>query len=362
MTRLHTVMNQRRSHGTDQKPSTATGRVHRIGSAASWLAANVRVGGHPHLMDILRMLTAECGFFTRPDAHGAGYGDRDLTRGIRDKTLVRFRRGGYAFTDEWNQWDTVIQHRVRCRAVMRSLGGNVALSHVSGALVHGIDWWGMPLDKVHVTRLDGGPGRTEGDVVHHEGLALDDDVVSVNELSTLRAERCVLEAASRSTNEAAFCLFESGLRGGAFTQEQLLRQHELLQWWPYMRHLHIPVRMADHLSGSIGESRGKWMFWTFGLPAPISQYEVRHPNGELAGICDWCWPERGVLGEFDGRVKYGRLLRPGQEPGDVVFAEKRREDVIRELTDCRMVRLIWDDYRTPERTRVRLEQFLQRTG
>ena len=39
-----------------------------------------------------------------------------------------------------------------------------------------------------------------------------------------------------------------------------------------------------------------------------------------------------MFGEFDGRVKYGRLLKPGQDPGEVVFAEKRREDLIRGVT------------------------------
>jgi hypothetical protein len=34
------------------------------------------------------------------------------------------------------------------------------------------------------------------------------------------------------------------------------------------------------------------------------------------------------VAEFDGRMKYGRLLRPGQEAGDAVFDEKRREDAI----------------------------------
>jgi hypothetical protein len=36
-----------------------------------------------------------------------------------------------------------------------------------------------------------------------------------------------------------------------------------------------------------------------------------------------------VAGEFDGFAKYGRLLRPGQVPADVVFAEKRRQDAMR---------------------------------
>lgn len=36
-----------------------------------------------------------------------------------------------------------------------------------------------------------------------------------------------------------------------------------------------------------------------------------------------------TVGEFDGRIKYGRLVPSGRQPGDVVFQEKRREDLIR---------------------------------
>jgi len=47
-------------------------------------------------------------------------------------------------------------------------------------------------------------------------------------------------------------------------------------------------------------------------------------------------------GEFDGRIKYGRLLRPGQDAGDAVFAEKVREDAIRD-TGLRVVRWVWHE-------------------
>ena len=47
-------------------------------------------------------------------------------------------------------------------------------------------------------------------------------------------------------------------------------------------------------------------------------------------------------GEFDGRIKYGRTLMPGQDPGDVVFEEKRREDRIRD-TDLGVVRWTWEE-------------------
>ena len=43
-------------------------------------------------------------------------------------------------------------------------------------------------------------------------------------------------------------------------------------------------------------------------------------------------------------MKYGKYLRPGQDPGDAVFAEKQREDRIRD-EGLRVVRWIWDELR-----------------
>jgi hypothetical protein len=265
-------------------------------------------------MDALRLLTADCGFFTRAEARAAGYDDRDVARMVRQGHWVRFRRGFYAFADEWSALDPTQKHRVRSSAVLRSLGDAVALSHVSGVIRHGIETWGLPLDKVHVTRLDGAAGRIEGDVVHHEGLVTDEEVMVVNGEKVLPPDRCVLEAGSRAGNEVALCLFDAGLRQKAFTQEQLEARFKELTAWPFMRHLWIPVRMADGRSGSIGESRGRWIFRAIGIPAPELQHEVYDSTGTLVGITDWWWERFGLLGEFDGRVKYGRLLRHGQDP------------------------------------------------
>ena len=310
-------------------------------------------------MDPLRLLTAEHGFFTRGEAREAGYDDRAVTRMMRLRAWTRLRRGAYVFTDEWEPRTPVARHRIRAAAVMRSLGDAVALSHISGVVVHGIDVWGHDLSRVHVTRLDGGAGRLEGDVVHHEGFCLDDDVTTVGGVRVLRAQRCVLEAASRGKDEPALCLLDSGLRSGAFDPGALEASYDLLQQWPFMRHLGRLVPMASGLSGSVGESRGRWLFHVGRIAPPVLQFRVERSDGSTAGITDWAWPDRKQFGEFTGRVKYGRLLKPGQSAGDVVFEEKRREDEIRELTGGQMFRLTWDDYRVPQQTLARVRRALR---
>lgn len=305
------------------------------------------------------MICEQQGFFTRAMARDCGYGDKTVTAMVRAKVWVRFRRGYYCFADTWAALDDAGRHVVRSRAVLHSLGDDVVLSHVSALLVHGIEVWGTPLDRVHVTRLDGDASRIETDVVHHRGHVDESDMVIVQGLRVLRPARCAVEYASTASSESAFVAFNSALHRGLCEQDDLHQQFAQVGNWPGMRHVHVPIRLASGKSESVGESRGFWFFWAAGLPAPERQYEVFNASGELRATCDWGWPELDRYGEFDGKIKYGRLLKPGQDPGEVVFAEKRREDEVREITGGRMIRLTWADYERPNLTRSRLEQFLR---
>jgi hypothetical protein len=310
-------------------------------------------------MDPLRLICETDGFFTRAMAEDIGHSDREIAQLVRSAHWIRFRRGYYCFADMWSRLDDRGKHLVRCRAVQHSLGDRVALSHVSGAVVHGLDVWGADLSRVHVTRLDGASGRIERDVVHHEGRLGADEVTTVDGLRVLPVLRCAVECASTSRSEAALVVFDSLLHRGLADVEALERRCLAMGAWPHMRHLHVPMRMADGRAASPGESRGRWLFWTLHVPAPDLQVEIFDTAGEHRATCDWGWRERGLFGEFDGRVKYGRLLRPGQDPGDVVFAEKQREDEIREITGCTMIRLIWTDYDRPRVVRARFDRLLR---
>ena len=313
-------------------------------------------------MDPLRYLAETTGFFTRGQAREAGHSDRDIAAAVHHRTWFRFRHGYYTFPDLWAELDDVGRHRVLCAAVLDSMGPGVALSHTSALVAHGVATWGLPLDKVHVTRLDGGAGRVEAGVVHHKGRWLRDDVVELNGQRVMVPDRAAIEAASRANNEVALCVFDSLLNLELCDRDQLTRRFETMQRWPFVQHLHVSVRMADGRPQSVGETRGRWLFRATGIPAPVLQFEVYDADGTLVGTCDYGWPEHEALGEFDGQVKYGRLLEPGQEPGEVVFAEKQREDLLREITGYRMIRLIWTDYDRPSLTARRLQRVLRIAG
>ena len=313
-------------------------------------------------MDPLRFLVDTDGFFTRAQARDLGYSDRLVTQLVHGRVWKRLRRGYYTFVDVWETLTPEQRHLALAHAVVHSLGDAVALCGVSGLLEHGVETWGMSLDRVHVTRLDGSAGRTEGDVVHHEGRCSVEDLVDIGGRAVVSAQRCAIEAGSRTTNESALVAFDSLLRRRCCSYDELMTQFERMAHWPFTLKLHIAVRMADGRSESPGETRGRWLFWVTGLPAPILQYRVCDAEGRLVATCDWAWPDRAVFGEFDGKIKYGRLLRPGHDAGQVVFAEKRREDLVRELTRGSMVRLVWEDLDRPRVTHDRIARLLRLAG
>ena len=108
------------------------------------------------------------------------------------------------------------------------------------------------------------------------------------------------------------------------------------------------VTLLDPRSESAGESFSRVVFHRAGLPAPEPQFSVLTPDGRFVGRCDFGWPEFGVLGEFDGKKKYGRLLRkPGQTAEDVLVEEKRREDRLRTLGWI-VIRWMWSDLVHPD--------------
>jgi len=79
------------------------------------------------------------------------------------------------------------------------------------------------------------------------------------------------------------------------------------------------------------------------------------PDGEIYARTDFWIEAHQTVGEFDGKVKYGRALY--EQSGDlgdvdlgaVLFAEKRREDDIR--TDgAEVVRWTWSELDGHDRT------------
>jgi hypothetical protein len=313
-------------------------------------------------MDRLRILAETNGCFTRSEVLRAGLDDNAIRRALKSRLWTRVRWGVYTFADLWTEQDEVARYLAAARSVARKLGPAVALSHVSAALDHGMTVWDADLSLVHVTRLDGGAGRTEAGVKHHEGLCLDSEVMEKDGYLLTRPARAALESGILLSSEAAVATFDSGLHLKHFCAAELDEAFAPMQHWPETLHLQLAVRLADGRSESVGESRARYLCYAQGLPAPDLQFHVYDDRGILAGITDMVWREHRLLGEFDGKVKYGRLLKPGEDPGDAVFREKRREDTLRRLTDFSMVRLTWADLYRGAETAAMIRSLMRRAA
>lgn len=296
------------------------------------------------------------GFIARSDVLAAGFDDRFIRHQLHHRSWTRIRNGAYTRLSVWEGLDPVQRHARRARAVIHSHGDAVALSHVSAVVVHDCaDVWGIDLDRVHVTRRDGRSGSLERDVVHHRMSIADDHVQFVDGLPLLSEARCLAQTICGTSLESGLVLADSALHSRRVNPEQLQHMRAVMQQHPGSRTFDLVMRLADGRAGSVGETRSRYLFWTQGLPQPELQFPVYDELG-LVGFADLAWPMYRLLFEFDGRVKYGRLLEPGQEPGDVVFAEKVREDRMRRATGFTVERCTWADLAAPRATAHRIRQ------
>lgn len=283
---------------------------------------------------------------SRAQLHAAGYSDRELRRLRRTGVLTTVRRGSYVRGAQPEE--VTVRHAVAARAALERLAPGTVCSHVTAAVLLDLPVWKIPLRRVHVTRSSGRSGGRANARVHlHAAPLAADEVRLASGLPATEVARTVVDLARTVPFEEAVAVADAALRADrerAALVEPAVLSAALVRAarWPGAPAARRAVAFADGRSASVGESRSRVALARARLPAPVLQWEVRDGQGRLVGRCDFGWPHARTVGEFDGQIKYGRSLRPGQEPGEVVFAEKVREDRLRDL-GLAVVRWTWDD-------------------
>jgi hypothetical protein len=293
----------------------------------------------------------------RRDAVEAGWSDGELVRLTRNGRMTRLRRGAYLGGSA--PLPAVARHRLLIRATLAGLHRPAVASHQSAAVLLGMPLWGVRLDRVHITRQPPAWNDTSAVLRCHVARLRDDEVVLVDGIEVTGPVRTALDLARSLPHEAAVVVLDAALH------DRLLAVHDLrarlpdIVGTPGSRSAARAVGFADERSASVGESRSRVLLAGVGLAPSTLQFEVTSDDGRFLGRTDFAWEDARVVGEFDGRVKYGRLLRPGQDPGDVVFEEKRREDAIRDAC-WGVVRWTWPDLSRRERIEARVRRALER--
>ncbi|GAA3554634.1 hypothetical protein GCM10022197_07200 [Microlunatus spumicola] len=294
-------------------------------------------------MDHLTSLLTRRGYVTRGEALAHGETDQTLHAALRSGVLVRLRYGAYALAHVVADLDEAGRHVLLARACLAQQRGRVALAGPSAALFRGYDVFGHDLETVHLARLDAGSARRESGVVHHRlGSAVALGVEVRDQVLVVSAQDAVWQTALLSE-----------LEGGVVTADSALHQHPELALplarvaaaslaQPHSRTARLALRLARGESESPGESLTRMACFRHGIPAPALQRDVVDHRGRLIGRADFYWEQFRLLGEFDGRIKYQRLLREGETDTQAVVREKTREDEMR-ATACGMSRFVWSE-------------------
>lgn len=292
------------------------------------------------------------------DLLALGYDDRAIARMVKDGQLVKVRRGAHVEAAAWAKLDEAGRHGIRARAVLRQACTEVVLSHVSGLPEYDAPTWGLDLSRVHVTRPDERAGRIGAGVRQHCGKIVDGDVIELNGVPVMNATRLALEVTTVALTEPSLVVVNHLLRLGYTSPELLEKRYASIERWPNSLRTNIVLRLADGRMESVGETRTFYMCHRQGLPMPVPQLAIEDEHGHVVARVDFAWPELGVFLEFDGKVKYEKLLRDGERASDVVIREKRREELICRLTGWRCIRITWADLEHPERTAALIRTIL----
>jgi hypothetical protein len=288
-----------------------------------------------------------------------GMTDRHISALVREGTLVRIRRGQYADGEVWRALSRADRHRLLTRAVMLGAHPGTTATHVSAALEHGAPVWDLPLDVAHTTRRDGKVGRRRDDWTQHGGVLPAGDVTVLNGIAVSVAARTCVEITTITDVERSLVVVNGLLHSGATTEQEVAAWAKNARHWPHTLATDLVLHLCDPRIESAGESRFHFFCWRQHLPRPTPQVEVYDERGRLVGRVDFLWEDFGVFVEFDGKEKYAKHRRDGETLDEFLMREKKREELICQLTGWVCIRVTWADLAVPDFLARRVRKLLE---
>ncbi len=254
---------------------------------------------------------------------------RGLESGARTGRFVRIRPGAYAVASDWYAASAPDRHRAAMDALRSTAREDPVFSHESAALVHGIpvigEWSTFPhivaahLGHRGAVRVTGHRPRHPWTICAADGYQVTTPVCTAINLAAARGL------------PAGVAALDHVLASGSTTSELAAT---VANWKPFhgSRRVERALSIATGLAETPLESISLVPIALAGFEQPIQQHEVV-VRGRRYRL-DFFWPDPGVVGEADGRVKY--------LSGADLWAEKQREDAIRSL-GMGFARWGWDE-------------------
>jgi hypothetical protein len=281
-------------------------------------------------------LAHELGLIVNLDARGRRSDSEALSRGVRSGTHVRLVPGVFVESGKWDTSSPLARYRMRLVATAATMSPDAVFSHLSAAVIHGLPVLGSLPDVVDVTVPQTSGGRSTAHVRRRAAPLQHDEVLSVGGFRVTTIARTVADIARTEPFERAVATADAALRikdraDPLLTLDELSDLVQSQHRRKGAGKLRRVAEFATPSSDSVRESQSRCLIHLAGFPPPELQHEWRDQYG-LIGFSDFWWPMHGLVGEYDGRVKYVKPeYMKGMTQSEVIDAEKRREDRIRAL-------------------------------
>ncbi len=275
--------------------------------------------------------------FSRAQLEADGWTRHGIDAAVVSDQLRKLRRGYYSPTT------AITSPRIHATSLASSPAA--VISHSSAAWLHGLPVRRDSLDHVHLTRSRRGGGRVHPGIHVYACPIRDDEVAEIDGLHVTSLPRTIIDVGRHEPLPWAIAAGDAALHNRLATVDELNWQLNLAARRPGIRKARRTVGFLSPLAESPGESISRWELAMAGLPAP--ELQVWLPCWDSEARVDFFWEEYGVVGEFDGAVKYGVDLA-GPDPTKALSAEKRRDDGLR-AHGYTVIHWTWDDLWVPAR-------------
>ncbi|MFC6705825.1 hypothetical protein [Flexivirga alba] len=246
-----------------------------------------------------------------------------------ESRLARVRRGGYVAADRWSELDDDNRYRALVLSTFDSMLTEpppIAYRH-SAAALHELPVLGRWPKWVDV--LVASTSGHSGLIRRHQTADLPTPVLC-DGIPVTPVPRTVVDLARIGTLADGLVVADAALHNGRCSLAELDDQVARLPSGARgRRRAGLAIRLADGRSESPGESLSRARIYELRLPQPDLQVPLEDSDGRF-GWADFGWP--GLIGEFDGELKYGSHQS--------LWDEKRREDRARR-TSTGVTRWVW---------------------
>lgn len=256
-----------------------------------------------------------------------------VERGTRSGVFVRVRPGAYVASRDWAGMDGATRHRVAMDALRATSRRPPVFAEESAALALGIPIVG-PWPELPRVISAASSRRPRVAIVPRWRPIASRDVVVVDGVWATSPEVTALDLAARRDLESGVAAIDHVVRDEGVTLESLARRLDVERPFRGAPKVEAALRYANGRAESVLESVSLLRMLQLGFERPRQQAEF--VIGADRFRADFYWPRLQLIGEADGRAKYGDFS------GDELWQEKLREDALRGVVRG-FVRWTWRD-------------------